>query len=528
MAIYEDNELDVPFVYDGMTQFNRVNSYGRTSVIEPDAMASALNMDLNRTVARTRRGIEQLGGLPEILNPSGTVSGPIQGAGFLDVLTGTGLQRLLVVVNKLPCKWDGTTWSPLLSSYTPATGTQQVCMAALVDKLYLATAGKNLYSWDGVSFVDIGTGSGSLPPQFTLICKHTYRLFGAGLPNAGDTLQCSDILDPTVWMPLQNSSRVGGGESDPITALCSWTDYNLVVGKRNSIWLVNADPTQTPANWQMKQVTDVAGCVSHRSMCMVGNDVFWLSNDGVRSIEYTLQGLTQGVSEPISRPIQDVIDRINWTAAGGACARYWKNRYILSVPLDTSTTNNAVLVYNTITQSWSGTWTGWNASIFVPTFFGGAARLAMGRADGLVAQWMEYVPEVAEVGANFMDMGQPYASNATTRALTCNEAISPKKGFSAEVEFWQSTAQGTVSVILDGGAPQPFWDGATEGASGSVIDDPLPLTLGVLKFWRIARDLMAFGSWREIQFQFSTTAGKMQVRSLYLEAQIEKFQAEIN
>jgi hypothetical protein len=58
------------------------------------------------------------------------------------------------------------------------------------------------------------------------------------------------------------------------------------------------------------------------------------------------------IADPLSAPIDDVIQRINRNYAHRAVATYWNNRYYLAVPLDSSVDNNAILVYNFILKQW--------------------------------------------------------------------------------------------------------------------------------------------------------------------------------
>jgi hypothetical protein len=58
------------------------------------------------------------------------------------------------------------------------------------------------------------------------------------------------------------------------------------------------------------------------------------------------------MADPISSPIDDVIQRINRNYTHRSVATYWNNRYYLAVPLDNSVDNNAVLVYNFILKQW--------------------------------------------------------------------------------------------------------------------------------------------------------------------------------
>jgi len=60
----------------------------------------------------------------------------------------------------------------------------------------------------------------------------------------------------------------------------------------------------------------------------------------------------RGQDVPLSSSIQGTISRINKDHADKAVSAYFDNRYYIAVPLDDSTTNNALLVYNFLNQQW--------------------------------------------------------------------------------------------------------------------------------------------------------------------------------
>jgi hypothetical protein len=78
----------------------------------------------------------------------------------------------------------------------------------------------------------------------------------------------------------------------------------------------------------------------------------------VVALKLNEEGRVDASPEPFSRPIQKLIDRINWTHAHKAVGAYHDNKYYLAVPLDGSTTNNAILVHNFLRGSWMGHWEG--------------------------------------------------------------------------------------------------------------------------------------------------------------------------
>ena len=125
------------------------------------------------------------------------------------------------------------------------------------------------------------------PSKPKLLVSHTNRLFATSADTAvpSDTIYCSDILDGESFDLAGNSIRVGGGDGDPIVALTSWFDFNLLVFKERSIWVVNANPAQSVAEWQIRLINNRVGCVAARTVQQVGSDVLFMSRDGVQSVK---------------------------------------------------------------------------------------------------------------------------------------------------------------------------------------------------------------------------------------------------
>lgn len=94
-----------------------------------------------------------------------------------------------------------------------------------------------------------------------------------------------------------------------------------------------------------------------RSVVQANGGVIFLSDNGVYAMNPTQVGANESMrlltnAQPLSAPIDDVIQRINRTYAYRAVGIYWGNRYYLAVPVDGSSENNAVLVYNFILNAW--------------------------------------------------------------------------------------------------------------------------------------------------------------------------------
>ena len=91
----------------------------------------------------------------------------------------------------------------------------------------------------------------------------------------------------------------------------------------------------------------------------------------------------------MSKIIDSTIQEINPAQIQKAAGAYYSNRYILSLPISSSSTNNATIVYNTIHRSWSGKWTGdFKASAFARYTNDPNNLLAIATPDGRVLRWL--------------------------------------------------------------------------------------------------------------------------------------------
>tara|TARA_X000001382_G_scaffold130658_2_gene126326 strand:+ start:957 stop:3167 length:2211 start_codon:yes stop_codon:yes gene_type:complete len=213
-----------------------------------------------------------------------------------------------------------------------------------------------------IGFVEAPQASGSggtenIPNSKTTLSFQN-RLLVPHKPVGGykaDHVAVSDILSYTEYDPVYASFKINQGDSDNIQRLYPFNDQTVVVFKDTSIYAVSGLIGDWSANATLDLVTTEYGLVGPRSIANTGSDLWFLSARGVVSLRQTEQNKLQGVSEPVSTPMQPVIDRIDMPIANKtACAAYWQNRYYLSVPLDGSQKNNAVLVYDFVNKAWAG------------------------------------------------------------------------------------------------------------------------------------------------------------------------------
>ena len=165
-----------------------------------------------------------------------------------------------------------------------------------------------------------------------------------------DEVIASDILDSDTYDQIFAQYRFNAGEADFTVGLHSFSEDNLMVFNRNSIHLISNTTSLQSAS--TKLLTDEVGCVARQTITQVGNQVIFLSDNGVYSTQFFDEYNLRGTETPLSEPINETIKRINRDQRNQAVAVYFDNRYFIAVPLDDDTRNNAILIYNFLNKQW--------------------------------------------------------------------------------------------------------------------------------------------------------------------------------
>ena len=165
-----------------------------------------------------------------------------------------------------------------------------------------------------------------------------------------DEVIASDILDTDTYDQIYAQYRFNAGEADFNVGLHSFSEDNLMVFNRNSIHLVTNTTSLQAASTRL--LTNEVGCVARQSIKQVGNQVIFLSDNGVYSTQFFDEYNLRGTETPLSEAINVTIKRINKAHWDKSVAVYFDNRYFLAVPLDDSTKNNAIIIYNFLNKQW--------------------------------------------------------------------------------------------------------------------------------------------------------------------------------
>ena len=204
-----------------------------------------------------------------------------------------------------------------------------------------------------------------------------------------DYLAVSDVLDPLHYSPILNEFKLNTGSNDRVVALYPFNTTTLLIFKERSVLAVEnlyGDLSTT----RLTEITREFGCVSQASIAGTGSDVIFLSQRGIISLRQTEFGISQSVVVPLSDQIQNIVDDIDQAYWSNACATYFANRYILSVPVEGGdSTNQRTLVYNFLNKAWEGYWEG---SLLVPKYWcrvvvAGTDTLCWADESGLIHQF---------------------------------------------------------------------------------------------------------------------------------------------
>ncbi len=209
----------------------------------------------------------------------------------------------------------------------------------------------------GLGFIHMPSPEFGILHQRRLIVPYQYDPDNSNASrNVYDELIVSDILDNNTYDKIYASFRFNAGSTDFTVGVVSFTEDSILIFNKNSIHRVSG--TTNPINASSQVLTDEIGALARMSIVQVGKNVFFLSDNGVYSLEFLDEYNLRGTQTPLSESIQGTIDRINRRLASKSVAAYFDNRYYLAVPLDSSpgaddaSANNALLVYNFLTQAW--------------------------------------------------------------------------------------------------------------------------------------------------------------------------------
>ena len=328
-----------------------------------------------------------------------------------------------------------------------------------------------------------------------------------------DEVIASDILDTDTYDQIYAQYRFNAGTADFVVGLHSFAEDRLLVFNRNSIHIVENTTSLQAATTRV--LTNEVGCVARKSIIQVGSQVIFLSDNGVYGTQFMDEYNLRGTETPLSGPINETIKRINKEAWDQSVAIYFDNRYYIAVPLDASSDNNAILVYNFLNQQWESIDTvddgnyhttnmmvvgdGNDRGVYAVNNVGGVHRLDQ-RVDGVDRV-------ITQIGGSQVTPNIP--ASVTTRQYTLNSMDRKKwKEFDLHVQSSDSNTS-DFDITIE-------------------IENPdVESVLGSLAFYNgsalaVGEDVSIRGRIGNrrgygIQFKFNNTIGRPRIRAIEVE-----------
>ena len=331
-----------------------------------------------------------------------------------------------------------------------------------------------------------------------------------------DEVIASDILDTDTYDRIYAQYRFNAGTADYVVGLHSFAEDSLLVFNRNSIHLVQNTINLEAASTRL--LTNEVGCVARKSIKQVGNQVIFLSDNGIYGTRFMDEYNLRGTETPLSEPINETIKRINKEAWDKAVAVYFDNRYYLAVPLDGSSENNAILIYNFLNSQWESIDTvndinyhtanmivvgdGNDRGVYAVNNVGGVHQLDA-RVDGVDRV-------IAQIGGS--QVTPDIATSVTTRQYTLNTMDRKKwKEFDFHI---QSSDSNTSDFDINIETENPDFVGSV-GSLSTFNGSALAVDEDVSIRGRIGNK-RGYG----IQFTINNTSGRPRIRAIEVEGSV--------
>jgi len=498
-----DTYDDIFIPYRNRTIDGGINDWGEVTDIKDNQATYLLDVDIDTPGLRKKRnGYAQIG----------DTKGMSIASGMCRFYPAGGSQVMVIEMGSTIYTWDGSASTFTISKSTGLTAANQTKFIPAYNKLFRLSQNDNAFSFDGSSWTDEGDTNTDPPKGLLGLWTATNRLLVARTTAYPDYMWYSSTLDPQTFARDTNAHKMASGDNSPIMGMAEWTDYDVIYWKKNRILAQNIIDT-TPANWPIATLATDVGCVAPFSVANIGEDVYFLDIDGVRSLVQSAQDKKRAGSLPLSMAIKYWIDKINWQYANKACAWVWNNRYYLAVPMDTSTYNNYVLVYNRLTSGWT-VYSNYNVNCWAQADFGTTDKLYFGNsnANGKVYR--------ADYGTN--DDGTAITFHEETKAIDFGAPEADKRGRMFELEA--KTGGGTNLVIYASVDESDWTQLGILNLVGSVPTLPvyLPFTLVGSNIIRTKVTIQNLGRFRNVRFKFTenTLDADCQIRGWYADARI--------
>lgn len=234
------------------------------------------------------------------------------------------------------------------------------------------------------------------------------RIFAAAHPTVKNRISFCHH-DPTLgyavydYWPAPFFFDVATEDNDEIVELKVFREALIIFCKR-SIWALYGDG-MTLSDYELKKINVPSGCIAPNSVQIVGNNIFYLSDDHVYSLFSTDQNYVS--AQIISQNVENTLKSIGRLDKEKAVGTFFDNKYFLSFP------NGLCLVYDTLL----GAWTKWT-NVQANSFLNRDGVLYFSSNNGFIYEFKETI---------YHDDGNPIPFVMKTKILDFGYPVQKKK-----------------------------------------------------------------------------------------------------
>jgi len=442
-----------------------LNNFGAPNLIDNREWADLQNIQFDESgIVRKRMGYEQY---------SASLTNA-RGLGSLNTVT---LDQVLTVDNGTFKYTTGTSW----------TSNTSITFTAGKD-VNFTQADENVYIWNGTEGGAKWTGTtlsrpGTMPrASFSVwykgyqVCSgvdtQPHRVYfskltdpGAFTNLAGDASTATEVPGATVFLGTgAEYIDVNYGDGDKVTGLGIFSDV-LIIFKEFSIYQFTLEATgDVIASPNLLTITKAAGCVSHKSIVPVENDLYFLSREGVRVIGNEANYFNSIRTSLLSQPIQPIIDGMKSSELSQSCGVYYNDEYILTIP-DSAGSMNTTIVYNRIFRGWTK-WKNTDADSYLK-FVDSSNNVLLLFLDVDGTKVQEFTPGV------YSDDGQPIDSYILSKVFDFGNPDITK--FFVDLGLMFRTISGEIDIEVYTEGNVLF--GGSVGLAGNPVSDGMGISM---------------------------------------------------
>lgn len=241
--------------------------------------------------------------------------------------------HILVAISDSLYKWNGSSWSELASGLG---STLYFDFASIIGNHYIVDGSSQVKKYDGSSLSTLGDS----PSGGESIVAHANRLY----VSEGRNLHYCDLRDPTDWTTVDEAGtiEIEGFFNEDISCLAVVADHVIILKEMSIYELYGTGPD----DYEIYQVTSSRGCISPRSVQVVNEILLFLAHDGIVMYDGGVNPVL--ISNPL---VQDTIESINTDQLDIVCSSNDGRFYQLCIPTGTSTSNDTIINYDTLTKT---------------------------------------------------------------------------------------------------------------------------------------------------------------------------------